>query len=74
MIVSIPEEQELSRMGLYSLEFRRMKANLMEVYIRESSRLGAKKLFPHTRQSRSRALSPGKGTVMLGRHEERFLC
>ena len=52
-------EERLSRLGLYSLEFRRLRGDLIETYkiMKGLDRLEAARLFPLTTETRTRGHS-----------------
>ena len=52
-------EERLSRLGLYSLEFRRMRGDLMETYkiMKGIGKIEAGKLFPLAGETRTRGMA-----------------
>ena len=58
-MVGLSYEERLKRLGLYSLEFRRMRGNLIETYkiIKGLDKLDAGKMFPMLGESRTRGHS-----------------
>ena len=52
-------EERMSRLGLYSLEFRRMRGDLMETYkiMKGVDKMEARKLFPLVGETRTRGHS-----------------
>ena len=54
-------EERLSRLGLYSLEFRRVRGDLIETYkiLTGLDRVDSERMFPMVGESRSRGHSLG---------------
>jgi len=69
------DEERLSRLGLDSLEFRRMRGDLIETYwiLRGFDRVDAERLFPPVGESRTRGHYLSVRGHPLKTDEEEFL-